>query len=191
MTNPEYDNNQHVPYVQGPESHVVGPPMPPEPQAPKKSNKTRNVVLAVIFAITAFCLLGTVIIALASNAGKQGIEDGKNAGSAPLAAPTTKSYPTVGIPTTLPPVKPTKAAPKPPPTIEEGTWTVGVDVPAGTYRVQERITSGDCYWSITKTGSNGDDIISNDIVSGGRPQVTLKKGQDFESNRCGTWVKIK
>jgi len=89
-----------------------------------------------------------------------------------------------------------KAAPPPPPStapavpsIEDGTWTVGVDMPAGTYRTTTNV-SADCYWKISKTGSNGDDIIKNDFPGGGRPQVTLKVGQDFQSERCGTWHKV-
>lgn len=87
-------------------------------------------------------------------------------------------------------VDPAPPTPKPKPTIDEGVWTVGLDVPAGTYRVTAPVDD-DCYWAITKSGSNGEDIIANDIVSGGRPTVTLKKGQDFESARCGTWEKVK
>lgn len=75
-----------------------------------------------------------------------------------------------------------------PPTIDDGTWTVGVDVPPGTYRVR-LAASSDCYWAILRSGSNGEDIINNDI-GGGRPQVTLRRGQDFETSRCGTWTKI-
>lgn len=46
--------------------------------------------------------------------------------------------------------------------IDEGTWTVGVDVAPGTYRASQPVSS-DCYWSITKSGTNGADIIRNDI----------------------------
>ena len=96
------------------------------------------------------------------------------------------------VPSTAPaatsaaPAAPTKAAPA---TIEEGTWTVGEDFPAGTYKLQTAVTST-CYWGIYKSGTNQGTIIENDIVTGGRPTVTLKRGQDFESS-CGTWVKVK
>jgi hypothetical protein len=73
-------------------------------------------------------------------------------------------------------------------TIKEGTWTVGVDVQPGTYRAVADVTSS-CYWGIYRTGSNGSDIIENDIVSGGRPSVTLSGGQDFTTTRCGSWLK--
>jgi hypothetical protein len=72
--------------------------------------------------------------------------------------------------------------------VGEGIWTVGVDIEPGTYRTSEPVGS-DCYWSITRSGTNGDDIIQNDIPGGGIPTVTLKEGQDFTNRRCGTFVK--
>jgi hypothetical protein len=72
--------------------------------------------------------------------------------------------------------------------IREGNWTVGVDIEPGTYRTSAKVTST-CYWGIYRTGSNGSDIIDNDIVTGGRPSVTLSPGQDFETTRCGSWSK--
>jgi hypothetical protein len=72
--------------------------------------------------------------------------------------------------------------------IGEGTWTVGVDIEPGTYRTAEAVTQ-QCYWGIYRSGSNGSDIIDNDIVNGGFPTVQLSEGQDFENNRCGTFVK--
>lgn len=71
--------------------------------------------------------------------------------------------------------------------IKDGTWTVGVDIEPGTYRTAEAVTSM-CYWAILKTGTNGADIIRNDLPKGGFPSVTLKAGQDFE-NSCGIWTK--
>jgi len=72
--------------------------------------------------------------------------------------------------------------------IDEGVWTVGTDIEAGTYRTTESV-AGDCYWAIYRSGTNQDDIVQNDIVTGGRPTVALRDGQDFETNRCGTWDK--
>lgn len=73
-------------------------------------------------------------------------------------------------------------------TIKEGTWTVGTDIEPGIYRTTSDVT-GSCYWGIYRTGSNGADIVDNDIVSGGRPSVTLSAGQDFKTSRCGSWLK--
>ncbi len=75
-------------------------------------------------------------------------------------------------------------------TIDEGDWTVGVDIKPGTYRTTEPV-SGDCYWGIYRAGSNQSDIIDNAIVKGGRPTVTLKKGQEFKNQGCGTFALVK
>lgn len=72
--------------------------------------------------------------------------------------------------------------------VGNGVWTVGEDIQPGTYRAKEAV-SGDCYWAVLVSGTNGDDIVNNGIPGGGRPKVTVKKGQDFELKRCGTWVK--
>jgi len=66
-----------------------------------------------------------------------------------------------------------------------GTWTVGVDIEPGNYRLAHEV-SETCYWGIYRSGTNKDDIVQNDIVTGGRPSVTLREGQDFDSG-CGTW----
>ncbi len=73
-------------------------------------------------------------------------------------------------------------------TIGDGTWTVGADIEPGTYRAAAAVGST-CYWGIYRSGSNGGDIIENDIPGGGRPVVTLSAGQDFNSTRCGKWEK--
>jgi hypothetical protein len=53
----------------------------------------------------------------------------------------------------------------------------------GTYRSDG--ASADCYWAIINTGSNGPDIIENDLPGGGRPQVALEEGHDLTTARCG------
>ncbi|GAB3521022.1 HlyD family secretion protein [Arthrobacter monumenti] len=73
-------------------------------------------------------------------------------------------------------------------TISEGTWTVGVDIEPGTYRTTDSVRSS-CYWSIYVSGTNSEDIVFNGIPGGGLPTVTLSEGQDFTTNRCGTWAK--
>lgn len=74
------------------------------------------------------------------------------------------------------------------PTITNGVWTVARDIPAGTYRSNG--VSGSCYWEITRSGTNGQDIIANDLPSGGFPTVTLSAGQDFSTDGCGSWKKV-
>lgn len=70
--------------------------------------------------------------------------------------------------------------------INDGTWTVGVDLVPGTYRV---VGAGkDCYWEINNTGDNGKDIVANHL-GGGNLNVTLQPGQDFTTNWCGIWTR--
>ncbi|GII22723.1 ATP synthase F0 subunit B [Planosporangium mesophilum] len=73
-------------------------------------------------------------------------------------------------------------------TIREGTWAVGVDIQPGTYRVKEAV-SGQCYWKIN-SDANGRNIVANDLVSGGRPTVSLSNGQYFTTQDCGDWIKV-
>jgi hypothetical protein len=116
------------------------------------------------------------------------------AASGTSGTPTTASSPSpvvvyitqpgAAVPTTA--ATTTKPAPL---HIDDGVWTVGTDLPAGRYRTTANVSSG-CYWSITKSGTNGETIIANDIPGGGRPSVTVKIGQDFTSQDCGTWAKV-
>ena len=73
-------------------------------------------------------------------------------------------------------------------TVSDGTWVVGVDIEPGSYKAKSDVGSR-CYWGIYASGSNGDDIIANDIPGGGLPTVTLAAGQDFKSSRCGSWTR--
>jgi hypothetical protein len=85
----------------------------------------------------------------------------------------------------------TKAtAPKPnPPTITNGTWTVGVDIPAGSYRATDAGT--ECFWEIRKSGTTDAEGIVENQLGVGPWTATLSAGQDFETDGCGTWTKMK
>jgi hypothetical protein len=70
-----------------------------------------------------------------------------------------------------------------------GTYTVGKQIAPGIYRSKSTITgSGLCYWSISTSGSNGNDILQNDNSPGGVITLNLQSGQDIE-NSCGNFVK--
>ncbi|MBK7821963.1 MAG: hypothetical protein IPJ61_13040 [Tessaracoccus sp.] len=70
--------------------------------------------------------------------------------------------------------------------IYEGVWMVGEDIKPGEYRLREAFTGDICYWEISKDGR----IVDNDLVTGGRPTVTLRKGQEFKNQGCGVWGKL-
>lgn len=105
--------------------------------------------------------------------------------TAPAPPAVTVTAPAV---TVTAPAAPTAPPPGPGTSVEDGIYVVGQDMQPGTYRVTAAVVDR-CYWALTKTGSNGADIIQNDLPAGGFPQVTVKVGQDFTTKRCGTWVK--
>lgn len=153
------------------------PTYAPVPHAqPRPPKRKRTVPLFVAGLMTA----GALLIG-----GLFGGAIGAAGASSTAAGPTVATVSSAAVPTPS-----AKLAAKPAATIEDGVWTVGDDVPAGTYKVTAALTAGaGCYWKITKTGTNGSDIIDNALPKGGLPRVTLKKGQDFETKRCGTWRK--
>ena len=138
-------------------------------------------------------LVGAVSLAIGLAIGTAANRPTAQPTSATVAAAPTPQQ--VNTPTTAPKTSaavktsPAKAPPPPPPSITDGMWTVGVDFPAGRYRTTANVGS-DCYWEIDRSGTNGHDIVDNDLPSGGRPSVTLKKGQDFKTQDCGKWSKV-
>lgn len=158
-------------------AHIGGGP----PAPPRKTGLGTGAVIGIAGAALAVglgigCLGG---IAIGGSADGEKTTAGPTAANNQPAAVVT-TQPATKAPETKPPAGPAT-------TIEDGTWTVGLDIAAGTYRPRDPAPS-DCYWKISKSGTNGADIIQNDI-GGGRPTVSLKVGQDFTTNRCGTWVK--
>lgn len=76
----------------------------------------------------------------------------------------------------------------PPPVITfgEGTWRVGIDIPAGTYRSTD--SSGLCYWERLRGFSGSfDEIIANDAVDYRTVVTILASDVGFSSERCGSW----
>jgi hypothetical protein len=69
-----------------------------------------------------------------------------------------------------------------------GTWIVGTDIAAGTWRAP----GGDgCYWE-RLSGFSGtfDDLVTNDFGPTS-PTVTIESGDaGFKSDDCGTWSKV-
>lgn len=68
-----------------------------------------------------------------------------------------------------------------------GTYQVGVDITAGTYRNDG---SDRCYWERLSNGGGGfDAIIANDNVTGQAIVTISESDWGFSSSRCGTWTK--
>jgi hypothetical protein len=174
-----YDpSNQPRPFHQ-PES------FPPN-HTPNKS-KTPLFIGVFVLGMLIACV-GGLVLANGSDDIKSGVRAATSVGvvtPSPIGPPPTSVAPKAIPSKTSTPTK-TKAAP---PSVNDGMWLVGDDIPAGKYRVSVPVNSTDmCYWA-KLSDAESSDIIANDLPQGGRPMVTLKKGQWFETQRCGTWVK--
>ena len=152
---------------------------------------------AVIAAAPAFILGG--ILGVAGASGRSWVEAGPAIPAVTVTVPgpaVTVKVPgpviTVRVPGPVRTVMVTrKAAPAPSPIAGIGQWEVGVDMAAGVYKVTAAVDpKAMCYWKVTQTGKPKH-IIANDIVERGTPSVTVKRGQDFTTEDCGTWARVR
>jgi DNA-binding beta-propeller fold protein YncE len=69
----------------------------------------------------------------------------------------------------------------------DGTWVVGDDIQAGTYRSSE--TGSGCYWE-RLSGFSGelDDIIANGVTDAIWVVEIASTDAGFSTERCGTWT---
>ena len=70
----------------------------------------------------------------------------------------------------------------------DGTWVVGSDIQAGTYRSSK--TGSGCYWQ-RLSGFSGefDDIIVNELTDAISVVEISSTDEGFSTERCGTWTK--
>lgn len=70
----------------------------------------------------------------------------------------------------------------------DGTYRVGVDMPAGLYSAAGASL---CYWARLSNFSGSLDSILANSIGGGREIVELKPSDvGFKSTRCGTWSRF-
>lgn len=156
---------------------------------PTKRTRGRSVLRFIAGAIMSLfilfvgILIGSVTASAPTPAATFGEAVATSAPAVRLTSPVTTSSTTT--PSRSP--RPTKAAPVVHAIPSDTLVHVGEDVPAGVYRVETNVPGG-CYWQ-KSSDAEGQAILANDIVTGGRPQVTLKSGQWFTSERCGAWIK--
>lgn len=117
--------------------------------------------------------------------------------STDTAGDSTPPEQTSQTPTEKPTEKPSKT---PAPTKEnastipgDGTFVVGTDIKAGTYKTAGPADSAipNCYWARLK-GTSGafEDILANGNT-GGPATVTIRSGDAaFETSGCETWQKV-
>jgi hypothetical protein len=168
------------PYSPAP-SYMPGatPPAGGKP-APRRSVPLLFAVLVGVGAVLISCLGGVAV-------GSSGSTTKQVVSYKPSPYPVVS---TVTVTKTVEAKPAAPAAPPPPPpaaTISSGEWIVGDDFPAGTYEVTS--DSDECYWDITKSGSNHHDYVQQELGRG-HWKIALSKGQDFTTKDCGLWRKV-
>jgi hypothetical protein len=147
----------------------------PVQQQPKKRFGWPTVIVTAVVALSLGGIVG-------------GIVGGSGDGTATTAEPNA----TVTVTETADDESASKAPspkkttePEPKSTISNGVHEVGVDVKAGQYKTN--VPEGAlCYWE-RRIGDAISDSTSRYKEGPARQSVTLKKGETFETEDCGTW----
>lgn len=151
---------------------------PPQPWPPRKKPRIWPWVLGGVF--TFVLLVGGCGAFIASVSSSIDTTAPTTVRSIVPAAPIT--FTTVAPRTTTEPPAPAGPATK---IRKDGTYMVGSDILAGTWRA----TGGSlCYWArkSTLTGDLGS-IIDNNLASGQQLVTILPGDKAFETQGCGTW----
>ena len=70
----------------------------------------------------------------------------------------------------------------------DGTWLIGADIEAGTYRT---IPGPLRYWErLSGLSGSSEDIIANDSLTTPTYVEILATDKAFSSDGCGDWVKV-
>jgi hypothetical protein len=140
-------------------------------------------------------MIVTAVVALSLGGIVGGVVGGSGNGTATTAEPN----PTVTVSQTVTETAEAKPAskapspkkttePEPKSTISDGVHEVGVDVKAGQYEIN--VPEGAlCYWE-RRIGDAISDSTSRYKEGPARLSVTLKKGEVFETEDCGTWTRV-
>lgn len=167
--------------VQPPSNQAAGPYPPPA--------RRKNARILMVFA---FVLVALVSCGIGAALGSSSSSTSTTTAARPAVTETVTAAPQNIIQTVTAAPKataPAKPVPTPSPSLDDQggdiTAIVGEDIPAGVWTVHG--APSECYWKISRDG-HPESIIDNNI-GGGTQRVTLRKGQDFESQGCGVWKK--
>jgi hypothetical protein len=70
---------------------------------------------------------------------------------------------------------------------DDGSYLVGDEVKAGTWRTVTKGLIEDCYWERTSGSGN---IIDNHFGTSTRMTVTVRSGEIFKTQDCGDWERV-
>ena len=164
------------------------PPFPPGP--PQKKHTVLKVLAGAVGVV--------VVFGIGAAAGSGGAEDTggkKSARPAPavtvtVTAKAKAAKAAAGKPKAAPePAE--KAAAEPGEIIGQGSYLVGEDIAAGTYKTAGPSDSDLplCYWARNKDSSGEMDSIIANGTPEGPSRITINKGETFETHGCAEWKK--
>ncbi|PZR80608.1 MAG: hypothetical protein DLM65_07725 [Candidatus Aeolococcus gillhamiae] len=82
---------------------------------------------------------------------------------------------------------PIDLTPGPPVTFGDGTWHVGSQIPAGTYRTRQAASG--CYWErLSGFGGTSGEIIANHFGDGYQVVTISPSDAGFHTESCGAWT---
>lgn len=161
----------------------------------------RNVAIIVLAVLTLLCCLCSGLYSVISSQTPEGKATAtaraiptETRTPAPTATPRPTDPPTATRPPTSTPAPTNTATPRPPTATPEpfsysfgdGTWVVGKDIAAGTYRQR---TGAGCYWQRSSGfGGTLGEILANANTVGPAIVTILPTDKGFTSTRCGRWT---
>lgn len=148
----------------------------------KKSWFARHKILSAVLALVVIMIIGGAL------GGGDGSSDTDPAASDSTSSSSDDKAPEESS-EDAPAEKEEAPAEPEPETYDDGTYEIGKDIPAGTYRSSEETDM--CYWATLKGfGGELEDVIQNGNSS--PAIVTLEKSTTgFETNGCGYWVDVR
>ena len=190
LNEPQSDPTQPLPQPQplpvppGGQQPPDGPPVRQQPQKAKRFGWLTLIITAVV-ALGLGGIIGGSVDGTATTA-----EPNATATATVTAIETAQAEPTPTA--TKAPTTKNTTKPKSKSTMEEGTYEIGVDAKPGRYKTRVPEDSSGCYWEKAKDDSGEfDSLIANgEVNAGGRQSITLKRGQFFLSDDCGTWIRV-
>lgn len=151
------------------------PSFPPNQPPPRKRRTGRALLIAVLVGVVLLCGIGGIAVIAGGGDSNNDPEITAQDDTNRAAARTSSAAPPAGKATTAPTTSATLVAVR----VDDGTYTVGEDIPAGSYKVVER--AGElCYWQLE--GPNEGDLDNG--VGGGFPTFTAKRGQKLTIMSC-------
>ncbi|MFF8787709.1 hypothetical protein [Streptomyces sp. NPDC015125] len=187
-------SQQPAPFGQQPLPYALPFALPPSPPPAAQPPKSRHSALGI--AVGVVCALIVFGLGAAVGSGSNGTKKAR-AKPAPTVTVTVTAKTTRAEPEKpKSAAKPAEKAPAPAgpdTTVGQGSYLVGEDIAAGTYKTGGPAASDVplCYWARAKDSSGElDGIIANGTPQG-PARVTVNKGETFETSGCKEWTKVR